>query len=533
LVVAVLCAGAIVALGFYVDSLETNFPNVWINNIDVSQLSIAETTQRLIDSGFEENAVGIAVTIVFPDETSFTVSGDDVGLSLDAAEAARNAFEFGRSESFFGNAITYANSRISRTDLTNLNTPQMDSSIVSQFADEYAVQFNATLLDNELEITEDSIIIAKGSGFSPASSEDVFDLAISTLMLAVEEHEHITAEYVPAASDADDFVDLSAIFEYVHIDVVSSRFDIESRSVIESVHGRSFDLAEAERMVANATYGETVVIPIYTIEPEYTTEEIEALLFRDVLGQSTTTMTNNANRTRNIELTVEHIADTVLYPGDIFSFNDIVGQRTAARGFQEAMIIADGRFVPGLGGGICQTSSTIFDALLRTTLEVVERRNHRLTVNYLPPGRDATVAWGQTDFRFRNNSDFPVRVEAEINGLELTVRLIGTRLEDYRIEIEGVILSRTNFSVVERITDDLEPGQTYVFSPGMNGVTAEIFQRKYNSDGELISRTSVGISVYNPQQRIIYVGRQPPPVYDPEPPPSEPIPEPPEELPEN
>jgi len=534
LVIAILCAGAIVALGFYIDSLDTNFPNVWADGVDVSQLTIEETTQRLIDAGFEQNVAGIAATITFPDGTNFTVTGDEVGLSLNAAEAARNVFEFGRNDSLFENTITYVRSLFNRTDITELSTPSLDSSVIRNAADEYSIQFNARLLDNSLEIADDSITIVKGTGFGKADTEEVFDLALTTLLNAIEEHRHITVSYTPEVNSYDD-IDINVIFEYIHIDVVAARFDIETRSVIESVQGRTFDLAKAEEMIANATNGTKIIIPIYHIEPEYTTQEIEALLFRDVLSESTTRMSNNANRIRNIQLTAEYINNTVLYPGDVFSFNEVVGQRTAARGFQEAGVIRNGRIVQGLGGGICQTSSTIYDAVLRTHLEVVERRNHGLTISYLPPGHDATVYWGHQDFKFRNNMDFPLRVESVVDGLEITVRLVGTRLDDYTIEIETVTLSTTQPQVEHRTVDDLAPGATRVFTPGQAGMRVERFQRVYNGDGELISRTSIGIDTYNVQQRVIEVGRQPtappppepPPELPPEPPPPEPPPEPP------
>ena len=524
LVIALLFASAFVALDFHINSLDTNFPNTWADGIvDVSNLTIEETTQLLIAAGYERNAEGIAATVMFPDGSAFTVTGDEVGLSLNAAEAAQTLFEFGRNESFFNRVVIYVSSFIGRNELTDLSTPVLDESIIRQRADSYTIQFNATLLDDTVEINEDSITIIKGSGMEYADSDEVFNLAFHTLMRAVDEHNDVTAIYTPEASE-NDSIDLHILHETIHIDVVSSRFDTETRSVIESVQGRSFDLFAAEQMLANAINGQTITIPIYTTDPEYTTEEIQALLFRDVLGESTTRMANNANRVRNIQLTAEYINDTILYPGDVFSFNEIVGQRTAARGFQEAGVIRGGRLVQGIGGGICQTSSTIYDALLRTTLEVVYRRNHGLTISYLPPGRDATVYWEQIDFKFKNNTDFPVRVETVMDGLAITARLVGTRLEDYRIEIETVTISQTPFTVEHRISDELAPGETSVFTPGQNGITVDVFQRKYDGNGELISRTLISRDEYRMQLRVIYTGRQPEP--PPEPYPPEPPPEP-------
>jgi len=511
-------AALFISLGFYVDSLDTVFPNVWADGINVSGLTLEETKQTLINEGYENNADGITMTLVFPDGSSFSVTGAEVGLSLNAEEAAKKAFAFGRDDTFINNEITYIRSLFNRTDLTDLSKPDFDDSIVRQLSAEYTMKFNTTLMDSNLERTNEGITIVIGTAYNPASESDVFNLAIGTLLRAVEIHGNMTVNYIPDPT-SEEGIDLNLLFESVHIDPVTSVWNVETLSATVSSEGRTFDLEEAEEKLRNAASGQTIFIPIYTLYPDYTKDEIEAMIFRDLLAESTSRMTNIANRINNIKIAAGFINGTVLNPGEVFSFNDVVGRRTQERGFLEANGIIGGRLTPVWGGGICQASSTIYDAILHTQLEVVERRAHGLTVSYLPYGQDATVAYGNLDFKFKNNTDFPIRIETTIDGRDITAKLIGTNRDGSYTEVEMGEPIITPFSIQERHTDELYEGETEVWTPGQNGVRVVTYRRHFTAEGELINEETI-TSTYNTQNRVILIGTavRPPPPPPPPPP---------------
>jgi len=501
-----------ISLGFYVESLDTIFPNVWADGIKVSGMTVEEATQALLDAGYEENAEGIAATMIFPDGSSFTVTGAEAGMSLNATEAANKIFEFGREGTFFENEMTYIRALFNRTDLFDLSTASFSDSLVREFASEYTERFNATLFDSTFEQNENYFLIIKGSGMKPAVEDEVFNLAILTLLKAVTEHDHLTVDYIPETA-TDDSVDLQLLFDMFHVDPVSSRWDVETLSASESSSGKTFDYAEAYNNIRNALNGERVEIPIIILEPELTKEDIESMIFRDVLAErSTRERSNDSNRIRNIEIAAGYINGTVVNPGEVFSFNEVVGARTTERGFKLANVIMEGILQPGIGGGICQASSTLYDALLLTHLEIVERRPHRFTIAYLPAGHDATVAYNQTDFKFKNNTDFPVRIEMAMESRNLSVKLIGTKLDDTYIEIEVVDLGTTAVVTEHRETDDLLIGQEQPLagSSGIPGRSVEVFQVIYSADGVEIDRVRANRSNYSMQPNVIMVGtRQP------------------------
>ncbi|WP_096201002.1 VanW family protein [Bacillus sp. FJAT-45350] len=158
-----------------------------------------------------------------------------------------------------------------------------------------------------------------------------------------------------------------------------------------------------------------VVLPIYETLPTVAVEDLDGIT-EVVIGEFTTYFNSGVRgRSENIRLSSEAFQHHVLGPGDEFSFNRVVGQRTRERGYQEAKEIVNKQFVMGVGGGICQTSSTLFNAIDKAGLEVVERYAHSRNIGYVPPNRDATVSWGGPDFVFKNPYEFPILLRTDVS----------------------------------------------------------------------------------------------------------------------
>ena len=161
---------------------------------------------------------------------------------------------------------------------------------------------------------------------------------------------------------------------------------------------------------------------------------VDSLLFRDLIGECTTFAHGPQNRLDNIDLTTVAIDGLVLMPGDEFSFNEVVGPRTAERGYKYALALAQGEFFLSIGGGICQTSSTLYAAIRTTDLLVTEQHRHGRPVAYLPWGHDATVFYPYLDFRFVNNTNYPILIEIELVDRDLTAKFYGTIIDDFPVE---------------------------------------------------------------------------------------------------
>ncbi|MBA4495465.1 VanW family protein [Paenactinomyces guangxiensis] len=162
-------------------------------------------------------------------------------------------------------------------------------------------------------------------------------------------------------------------------------------------------------------------IPMIPIEPLVTTEDLRNVDKKLIGDYRTRFDGSNVNRTTNIRLASKEINGLVLMPGEKFSFNKTVGERTAARGYKKAGVIVKGEFSEGIGGGICQVSSTLFNSVDEAGLRIVARYHHSAEVTYVPPGRDATVSWGGPDFKFRNNLNKPVMIKIKVGSNSITV----------------------------------------------------------------------------------------------------------------
>ena len=187
------------------------------------------------------------------------------------------------------------------------------------------------------------------------------------------------------------------------------------------------------------------VIPLKIVYPKVTTNMIGTEAFPNTLSTfSTTYAASNVNRTTNLKLAAKKINGTVLMPGETFSYNQVVGERTIAAGYKEAPIYVEGRVEDGLGGGICQITTTLYNAVVLANLDIVERTNHQFVPSYVGAGRDATVVYGAIDFKFKNNRNYPIKLICSVSSGIANFKILGLKTSnDYKVEISSRITSQT------------------------------------------------------------------------------------------
>ena len=304
-----------------------------------------------------------------------------------------------------------------------------------------------------------------------------------------------------------DAIDLDAIYTQTYIAPVDAVYDPESNTISESKDGYGFDLEAAKKTLADANYGDTVKIKLKAIAPTVTSENISAMMFRDVLSTYTAKSESDKDRNVNLKLACEAITGLVLNPGDVFSYNDQLGERTEERGYRPGPSYAGNKTVYTIGGGICQVSSALYYCVLQSELEIVSRKNHGFMPDYMPVGLDATVNWGTIDFLFKNNSNYPVRIEATAKNGTVTVSIIGTETRDYQVKLESDILSKTNYKTTyETMAADNPDGYKDgdVITTPYTGYEVDTYLAKYDKEsGELIERTLITHSTYRKRDAVI------------------------------
>lgn len=313
----------------------------------------------------------------------------------------------------------------------------------------------------------------------------------------------------PLTQSDPDPVDVQAIRDEIYAEPANATLDVAedySYTVVPSVQGVDFDVAQAEQMISAAQQGETVSVPLNRQDPAIDTDTLEEGLFRDVLGEYTTSVSGTSARRSNVQLSGEKCNGVILLPGEIFDYNAVVGQRTAAAGFQEAAAYSNGETVQELGGGVCQTSSTLYCATLYANLEIVERRNHTYVSSYVPMGMDATVSWGGPDFKFKNNTDYPIKIVASYANSKLTFQILGTKVSDFKVEITTETLSVTNPTVKQVPDSTLAAGTTVVEDKGHTGYKVQSYRSVYDGAGNLISKSDEALSTYRMTEKVVRVG---------------------------
>ena len=224
-----------------------------------------------------------------------------------------------------------------------------------------------------------------------------------------------------------------------------------------------------------------------------------------LISSYTTTTTNNSNRNTNIQLSAQAINGKTVLPGEIFSFNGATGERTAAKGYKEAAAIAGGQSRDEVGGGVCQTSSTLFNAVARADLEIIERNPHAWPSNYIEKGLDATVNWPGLDFKFRNNTDQPIFIVAGYNKRKVTVNIYGMNLgPGVRIDLESELIRTLPQpdGVNYVINTSLAPGENKKTITGRQGYEVNTWKVWYQGNRET-KREVLFKTTYKPYQETV------------------------------
>ena len=429
----------------YRDYLQQNiiFPGVFVDGIHVGGMTPAEARKALGD----ENAASAAFSIVINiGDKTWTLNNQNVSAHRDINGALLKAYSYGRQNT---------------TDtLESLRTPLRER------------------LDTVLALRENYIDL---------HSKQVYDF--STVRTVIDEIERYVTR---APVDA----------EIVSFDFNSRSFTYSADQPGVTIDGQAL-YNEVTELLAQGVVNRSITVSPTLTMPTVTKEQLENTF--TMISAFTTKTTSDSNRNNNISVACQSINGTVLLPGETFSFNGTVGQRTTARGYREAGAIAGGQLVKEIGGGICQVSSTLFNAVARANLEIVSRSPHAWPSTYVNKGEDATVNWPGLDFKFKNNTETPVFVITYYKSRQCTAEIWGASLGD-----------NVKIDLISKVTKTLEPPREvlYVQNPELPfGTSKETIKLRtgyvvntykvWYQDGVEFKRELLHTSTYKAYQRTI------------------------------
>lgn len=289
-----------------------------------------------------------------------------------------------------------------------------------------------------------------------------------------------------------------------------ARLDMDKQKGLVSIPAKKGLKVDSKRTFAHLPreWGSTgeIKVPITMIEemPQVKDEDLSNM--GELSSFSTWFNESEINRSHNLYLATAAINGAMLSPGEVFSFNRRVGERVIEAGYRDALVIVNGKFEPGLGGGVCQVSSTLYNTVLLAGMEIVERYNHALAVAYVPVGRDATVVYGVQDFRFKNNSPYPVYIRAWAQAGKLSMTVYGNLAKKRNIQLSTIVDRSIPFKEIRENDPDLSPGEEKVDHAGVQGYAVRSFRNYMDEEGRLLKSEQLASDYYKPLDKLIYVG---------------------------
>lgn len=435
--------------GFVLKNQDAIYPNVYVAGVNVGGLK-RDAAVSAVSEAVQKSYASDTLNVVLPDRTlSLTPEVTQVALNPD--QAIDEAMRYGRSGGPISAVINYLRAGKSEYSVDLDSSLNLDTDYIRTLVDQTARECASDKIDPIVKVNEEAgtITITAGSPSVSLDADKLYDAVIARFSSGDFSDLDFEYDTVPCES-----VDLQQYYDKYCKEMTDAYYDEEKKELVPEVNGYGFDLPYYTQQLAMAKAGEVITIQMEDLVPEVTLEELKKTYFADVLASYDSPHTANAARTKNLELACKAIDGTILNPGDEFSFNKIVGERTKEKGYLGAIVYTDGgKSETQEGGGVCQVASTIYTCTLLADLEVTERSPHMYLVTYVEPGMDATIYWGSLDYKFKNSTDMPLRVDASVSGGYVHIKLVGTKQEhDYdHIKLRGVYASSTAWKTVAEI----------------------------------------------------------------------------------
>ena len=486
--------------------------NVYLASINVGGMTKAEAISALKES---TNYTGQDMVIDLSG-TELRLEPKSTGAKLDAKAAVNAAYDYGRTGTQSEKEEALALSQVQPYYIGLLPYLELDQDFILDTLNAYAQDSGSTLTQptyglegQEPELSADkfnqnaptqTLVIRLGTPGIGFDVNDVYEQVLDAYSLHLF---LVTVENVESVQEPEE-VDLQKIYDEFYIEPKDASVNLQTFEAIPGSYGYGFDLEEAEKLLEEAEYGDEIRIPMEYIAPDVLDGDS---FYRDELGSYQTRHTSNENRNTNLRMACQAIDGTVVDPGETFSFNRTVGQRTSARGYKTAPSDSAAGGQTTLGGGISQVSSTLYYAALMSDLDITSRRANSFAPDYIDFGLDAAVSWDLYDFAFRNSLSYPVMIKAEVSGGYVRIRILGTEERNHYVMLDYTITKTTDYKTETRDfayknAEGYKDGD--IVQEGVTGYTVKTYKLKYDSaTSQLLSKDYIATTEYAAVNRIV------------------------------
>ncbi len=402
---------------------------------------------------------------------------DDIA-TCDLKKTAKLAFQKGKGN-LFERIFTYLTPFVKRNvpvyiildeEKLELGLLQMQESVPDSYK------------ETTYEAKEDEIVITTGHGGNAMDIPAVCKSVKKKLYAYEDAHiDVVLSEKEFSVPSAEEFM------KDFKSEPQDAYYDAEARKLIPHVYGYKLEIEDVQAVLENAVSDSEYHISARSVKPKVTLEELEKEMFGDTLSTySTRYNAGQIDRSHNVELATSKLNGYIAEPGDVISYNAIVGDRTAEAGFRNAAVYTSEGVADDIGGGVCQVSTTLYNAALYANLEIVYRTSHAYPVAYAEKGQDATVVMGQIDFKFKNNTKYPILIKSSAGGGYCVIQICGKKEKPFSVEIENILLETVPYDTIYKDDPEMEQGKEVVERSGITGYVVETY-RKVTIDGKTTS----------------------------------------------
>lgn len=466
-----------------------------LNKISIQGVSVSSKSQseaeEYLNKLYREKKINQIVLKHGEYET--TISFDQLNAQYLISDAVSKAYGIGR----IGNIITNNYSIFSSFFMDrNIEIEvDLDEDAVNSVIDDIESKLPDVKTESTYYIENDKLILKNGTKGVEIKKDELKDSILESLS-DIQNSKSIIE--IPVNNVNPEKINIEKIASEVKKEAKDAYISENPFEIHIEQNGIELAISNEEAKKIVEEEKEEYVIPLKITEPSITVADLGDKAFIDKLATfSTNYDASNVNRNNNLVLAAQKLNGTIVNPEEVFSYNKTIGERTISAGFREAKAYAGGDIVLDVGGGICQLSSTLYNAVLLANLNVTERHNHYFKTAYVPAGRDATVSWGTLDFQFENNRKYPLKIEATAGDGVVTVNIWGIKQnDDYTVVIDS-----KETSLIEREEEKVDSASKT--REGEDGCTSETYKTLLKG-GLVVSKILVSKDTYNALSKKVY-----------------------------
>ena len=432
-------------------------------------------------------------------ETS--ISPEQIEASYNIDKAIEIAYSIGREGNIIKNNYDILFAMLFGKNI-DIDFSYNDKSL-TQMCEDISKKIPGAMKETSYYIEGDKLIITKGTVGKVIKIEELKKKIISQIIEGTNKN----VIEIPVEEKEPEEISIEKIYKEIYKEPKDAYYTTEPFTIYPHEDGVDFAITMEEAKKLLEEEKQEYEIPLKYTTPKKTTHDIGTEAFPDLISRfSTKYDVTLRNRTTNLELASNKINGYVLLPGEEFSYNKVVGERTIAAGYKEAAMYSGGEVVDGLGGGICQISSTLYNVVVKANLEVTQRSNHQFVTSYVDAGKDATVVYGAIDFKFVNTRKYPIKITSTVKNGIVEMKIFGVKEEvEYDIEIETETLSYIPYSVKYIEDSKLNAGEEIVQQYGASGRKTKAY-KVCRLNGAIVSKTLISTDTYSPMNKIIRRG---------------------------